>query len=77
MWDNTYRTRYVGEALRSVEKARMRYSEDSDATEVLCQGFTCNVLLHIVFYYRTGMLTCELSTWRLARRRRDDAYWMR
>jgi glucose-6-phosphate dehydrogenase assembly protein OpcA len=39
---NSYRTRYVGEALRSVDQNRVKYTENMDATEVLYQGFVCS-----------------------------------
>jgi hypothetical protein len=47
--DNSYRTRYVGEALRSMGKDRVKYKEKSDATEVLCQVFTYYTLIMIIF----------------------------
>jgi hypothetical protein len=59
---NSYRTRYVGEALRSAGRNRVTYTENSDATEVLCLGFTYYTLIYDCRWYcRTGTLTCELS----------------
>jgi hypothetical protein len=46
--DNSYRTRYVGEALRSMGKDRVKYTENSNATEVLCQTFTCYTHLNSI-----------------------------
>jgi hypothetical protein len=46
---NFYRTRYVGEALRSMDKTRVMCTENSDATEVVCQVFTYYTLIMIIF----------------------------
>jgi hypothetical protein len=43
--NNLYRTRYVGEVLRFVNKKRVAYHESTDATEVMCQVVTCYPLL--------------------------------
>jgi hypothetical protein len=78
MNNNSYRTRYVGEILDSMDKNKNRvaYSESSGAVEVLCQIFTDdNTLLRVLLHCRIGMPIYELSTYLRAERGRSSGWW--